>query len=89
MRKIIVFALFITLASFAPSCNSSDSKKHEAVATPEAVINAFNTKYPGVTDVVWEKEIQNGITVYEGDFKSNNKKIKAQFDENGNFLKEK
>lgn len=56
---------------------------------PAAVKTAFSTKYPGATDLEWEKETENSKTVYEAEFKFENKEREAFFDEAGNFIKEK
>lgn len=61
----------------------------EASEVPAAVMTSFNSKYNNVTDAEWEKEEQNGNTVYAVDFKANGQEIEAVFDANGNVLESK
>ena len=51
-------------------------------------MNAFQTKYPNITPDKWVQEKEKGKTLYEAKFKSNNKDVEAEFDENGNFIEE-
>jgi ABC-type glycerol-3-phosphate transport system substrate-binding protein len=86
MKRTFLLSGLLVIYLAIQSCGA---KKTEAVATPEAVITAFNAKYPGVVEVKWETEKKNDSTIFEGDFKAEGKTIKARFDENGNFLREK
>jgi hypothetical protein len=85
MKKLI---LLFASASIIIGLSACGDKKKEAVAVPEAVITAFNAKYPNVPDVKWEKESKDGKDIYEGDFKRDGKKVEAEFDDAGNFIKE-
>ncbi len=55
---------------------------------PAAVMNSFNTKYPGATDVKWERETEDSRIVYEAEFKMSDNKMEAFWDEAGNFVRE-
>ncbi len=85
MKKIIIYSAVILSLGIVSSCNE---KKIAASEVPQPAMAAFNTKYPGAADVEWETEKEDGKTIYEAEFKFNEKKIEAEFDANGTFLKE-
>ena len=87
MKKQLVIGIYLLIGALLPSCNNN--VKSNAAATPLSVISAFNAKYPGVSEVKWETENKNDSVFYIGDFKMDGKEIKAEFDDNGKFLKEK
>jgi uncharacterized membrane protein YkoI len=81
------FLLIAIVAScFFISCKD---KKVPAESVPDTVKTAFTTKYPGVTVDKWESEVKEGKTIYGADFKMDGKSKEAEFDGDGNFLKEK
>ncbi len=51
---------------------------------PQAVKDAFNTKYPGTTVTKWEKEGE----AYEAEYTANGKEMGAEFKADGTFIKE-
>ena len=63
-------------------------KKIAASDVPQAVVAAFNTKYPNASEVEWATEEEDGKKVYEAECKFNGKKIEADFDMDGKFIKE-
>ncbi len=67
------------------SCSEEEIPQSQV---PQPVIAAFQKKYPGATDMEWEKEKENGKIIYEVEMKINGKEIEAEFDEDGTFLKE-
>jgi len=85
MKKIIVLLSAFTITAIV-SCEN----EHEISASqvPQPVMNAFQTKYPNITPGKWVQEKEKGKTLYEAKFKSNNKDVEAEFDENGNFIEE-
>lgn len=89
-RTIICLSMFLATATFMSSCG--EGKKNEEVLTetqvPPAVKDGFMAKYPGATDVVYEKEMEDGKTEYEIQFKLEGKEKEAFFDEAGQFVKE-
>ena len=87
MKKLFVLLGIIVINVTLPCCKG-DNKK-DAPAVPEAVITAFNAKYQGVNDVKWKEEDNSGKTMYDGEFKMNDKKMEARFDDAGNFVDEK
>ena len=83
-KTIIYFAAFAITVLF--SCENE--QEISASQVPPAVVSAFQAKYPNITPDKWEKENEKGKTVYEAKFKSNNKDVEAEFDENGKFIEE-
>lgn len=86
--KMRNFFAAIALTGFALTA-CGDNNDIAASEVPAAVISSFNSKYTNVTDAEWEKEERNGTTVYEVDFKADNKEVKASFDANGGLLESK
>lgn len=82
MKKTMLYLV----AGAAMVLGSCKEKKVSTADVPQAVQNGLTTKYPGATDVEWETA--NGQKVYEAEFKQNGKKIEAQFDSSGKFVKE-
>ena len=76
------------------SCNDktktdSDTKKESVVVdVPAGVKSAFTVKYPDAVDILWEDAKENDKKTYKAKFTYNGKKLKAEFDEAGNFIKE-
>ena len=86
MKK--TFLLLAILAScFFISCTENEKTVAEA-DVPAAVKTAFTAKYPGATVEKWESEEKDGKKVYGADFKLDGKEKEAEFDADGNFLKE-
>ncbi len=90
MKKLIVCLGVLATATFMTSC--AGGHKNEEVVTeaqvPQAVKDAFAAKYPGATDMTWEKETEDGKVEYEIEFKLEGKEKEAFFAENGAFVKE-
>ncbi len=84
MKKIIFYSAVLLFGVFS-SCNE---KKIAASEVPQLAMAAFNAKYQGATDVEWKTEKEDSKTIYEAEFKFNGKKIEAEFDANGTFIKE-
>ena len=68
---------------------SCKDKKVPVESVPDKVKTAFSTKYPAATVDKWESEVKDGKTIYGADFKMDGKSKEAEFDGDGNFLKEK
>ena len=85
-KMFIGFLLAVNL--LLASCKGNDHKT-EAAATPVAVINAFKAKYGDVNDVKWEQVQKGDKTIFDAEFKSNGKKVEAEFDDTGTFIDEK
>ena len=71
------------------SCDNKTKQKGETTEAdvPAAVKKSFSTKYPGATNVEWEKEKEYNKIIYDVEFKINGKDDKAEIDEAGNFIK--
>ena len=78
------------------SCGDNDDKKdkdkdNKEVSSgnvPEPVKTAFSAKYSTATDIKWEDAHEDNKQTYKAKFMVNGKKMKAEFDANGNFIKE-
>jgi hypothetical protein len=76
MKKIFVISFLIAFTA----CE----KKIDAASVPETVKASFKARYPEANDVKWE--LEGGK--YEAEFKINEKKMEAEFSEDGGFVKE-
>ena len=84
---VIGFSLFTIQA-----CNNDEKTKEDKTITandvPASVQSAFSAKYSTATDVKWEDAHENNVQTYKAKFTVNGKKMKAEFDGNGGFVKE-
>jgi hypothetical protein len=93
MKKIfLIMALSISLFAIQ-SCDNDkkETKDEKTVSTtdvPAPVQTAFSAKYSTATDVKWEDAHENNVQTYKAKFMLNGKKMKAEFDTNGGFVKE-
>ena len=85
MKKAIAYIAF-TSVTFLISCENEEEVPASEV--PQAVMSAFQSKYPNITGEKWVKENEDNKIVYEAKFKANNKETEAEFDESGNFIEE-
>jgi len=94
MKKILFLLAISFSLAILPSCNSNDKDKDKdkkeltSGDIPEAVRSAFSAKYSTATDVKWEDAHENDKQTYKAKFKVGDKKMKVEFDTNGNFVKE-
>ena len=91
MKKIVFLIGFSLSIVLVQSCNSKTEKKDETISTndvPASVQSAFSAKYSTATDVKWEDAHENDQQTYKAKFTLNGKKMKAEFDANGTFIKE-
>lgn len=99
MKKMILAALmFAAVATVSYAGNSSvthsvkvmrDGRHISASQVPAAVKATFNAMHPDATNVRWEVERNNGMTIYEAKFKENGQCFKDKFAADGTFLEEK
>ena len=75
MKKIFLIAGCL-LAIASAGCS-------QKINVPAAVTNAFNNKYPGATEVKWEKE---NAKEYEAEFKLNGNSVSANFRADGAWV---
>jgi hypothetical protein len=92
MKKIFLLTA-ICLSLFAiQSCNNDTKPKEDKEISvsdvPASVQSAFSAKYSTATDVKWEDAHEDSIQTYKAKFMVNGKKMKAEFDKNGGFVKE-
>ena len=83
--------MFIGFSVFTmQSCNNdkADNKESKAVEVPASVKSAFSAKYSTAADVKWEDAHEGTKDTYKAKFTVNGKKMKAEFDANGGFVKE-
>ena len=93
MKKIfLILALSFSLFAIQ-SCNNdkkdtNETKELSRNDVPAPVQTAFSAKYSTATDVKWEDAHENNVQTYKAKFNMNGKKMKAEFDANGGFVKE-
>lgn len=87
--KHSLFPLALAVAAMSITACNDNNDNLQASEVPAAVMSSFNSKYTNVTDAEWETEVRDGVTLYEVDFKANNKEIKALFDANGGLVESK
>lgn len=75
--SLIILGTAISIASCGQDI--PDSK------VPSVVLNAVQAKYPGATDVEWEKKKTN----YEAEFKTDSMKLTLLVDGNGKIIQQK
>jgi hypothetical protein len=93
MKKIfLMMALSLSLFTMQ-SCDNDNKVKEDdkTISTndvPAPVQTAFSAKYSTATDVKWEDAHEGTKQTYKAKFTLNGKKMKAEFDNNGGFVKE-
>jgi len=86
--------MVLSLSLFAmQSCNNdtnskTDEKTVSSTDVPASVQTAFSAKYSTATDIKWEDAHENNVQTYKAKFTMNGKKMKAEFDSSGGFVKE-
>ena len=93
MKKIfLIMALSLSLFTIQSCTNDKnekeDSKELSTNDVPAPVQTAFSAKYSTATDIKWEDAHENNVQTYKAKFTINGKKMKAEFDSNGGFVKE-
>ena len=86
---MIGFGLTVLLTQ---SCNDAETKQEDKTVSssdiPASVQSAFSAKYSTATDVKWEDAKEDTLQTFKAKFVLNGKKMKAEFDRNGGFVKE-
>ncbi|HEX7902256.1 MAG TPA: hypothetical protein VF487_00155 [Chitinophagaceae bacterium] len=92
MKKILFCLAFGVSALVLTSCEEkkSETKKDEVTVSsvPAPVQSAFSAKYSTAADVKWEEAHENNKPTYKAKFTVDGKKMKAEFDQEGVFIKE-
>ncbi len=90
MKKTIVYTALLIAGLYLSACSEHKTEADVTEAeVPAPVKDAFASKYPGATEVKWEKETEDSKVIYEAEFKFENKEKEAFFEEGGTFIKEK
>ena len=84
MKKSFLFALLLSVL-LATSCSHTEINEDQV---PGAVVTSFKAKYPAAVISKWVTEKEDGKTIYEAVFKENGEESKAEFNEDGSFIKE-
>jgi hypothetical protein len=94
MKRFILIA-WLASFGFVMACNQSSQTKSETkdeviteADVPNTVKINFTTKYPGATDIRWENAHENEKKTYKAKFSLNGKNFKAEYNEDGVFIKE-
>ncbi len=92
MKKVIII-LTISISLYAiPACSSDKKGKGDKELSikdvPESVKSAFSAKYSTATGITWENAHEDNNETYKAKFDMAGKKMKAEFDANGTFVKE-
>ena len=92
MKKIL-FCLAIGISALTlASCEEkkSETKKDEVTVSsvPAPVQSAFSAKYSTATDIKWEDAHEDAKKTFKAKFMVDGKKMKAEFDQAGAFIKE-
>ncbi|MBC7873018.1 MAG: hypothetical protein H7Y01_03420 [Ferruginibacter sp.] len=93
MKKIITCIVLLISVITLPSCKDKKSDtKSDTISVgnvPAPVQSAFSAKYSTAAAVEWEDAHENEIQTYKAKFTLGGKKMKAEFDAKGGFVKEK
>ena len=85
-------ALSVSLLAIQSCDSDAEVKDNDKEITtndvPAPVQTAFSAKYSTATDVKWEDASEGTTKTYKAKFTLNGKKMKAEFDNNGAFVKE-
>ena len=85
----IGFSLFtIQACNNDAETKTKEDKTITANDVPASVQSAFSAKYSTATEVKWEDAHENNVQTYKAKFVVNGKKMKAEYDANGGFVKE-
>lgn len=92
MKKIMIGFVIGISVLVIQSCDEkkSETKKDEITVSnvPASVQSAFSAKYSTASDIKWEEAHENDKHTYKAKFIIDGKKMKAEFDDNGGFIKE-
>lgn len=82
--KISIIACLTCLAVFLAGCKDDDNEKPEGIQPPDIITQAFNAKYPGITQVEWNV----ADNYYVADFENDSTSVDAWFSDNGTWMME-
>ena len=81
-------SLFTIQSCDNDTTEANDNKEISTTDVPAPVQTAFSAKYSTATAVKWEDAQEGTKQTYKAKFTLNGKKMKAEFDSNGGFVKE-
>ena len=71
-----------------PAADRADKKNMiTADKVPAVVKEAFNARYPSVTDIIWETAHEGDMDTYKVKFKKRTEYLKAEFAADGKLIK--
>ena len=85
---VLSLSLFAIQSCDTDSTTKDNDKELSTTDVPAPVQTAFSAKYSTATDVKWEDASEGTKQTYKAKFTLNGKKMKAEFDTNGAFVKE-
>lgn len=100
-QVVLIIGIIGSFLTEACTSNNTSHDSKEAVETksnhnhlaasdvPPAVLDAFHAKYPHASGVIWETATEGGSPSYKAKWKTDNIKWKAEFAQDGHFIKEK
>ena len=92
MKRIFFLIGFGLTVFITQSCNDTKTEQDDKTVSssdiPASVQSAFSAKYSTATEVKWEDAKEDTLQTYKAKFVLNGKKMKAEFDRNGSFVKE-
>ncbi|MCM4156840.1 PepSY-like domain-containing protein [Gramella sp. AN32] len=83
MRKLTLLTLSILTLGILSCQEKKDEEKTEKSGVPEAVVAAFQKKYPGENDPDWQ---QDDHGYWESHFKIDGEKYRADFNADGTWV---
>jgi len=83
MKKILTFCALVAISG------GCAEQKLTLAELPKPVVKSFGLAYPEIEGERWVKENQKGKTIYAAIYKKDGKKSEVEFDEKGNFVREK
>jgi len=92
MKRIFFLIGFGLTVLLTQSCNDTKTEQDDKTVSssdiPASVQSAFSAKYSTATEVKWEDAHEDTLQTFKAKFVLNGKKMKAEFDRNGGFVKE-
>ena len=87
--------MLLSIGFIMPACKDNKApaeradKKNMITAdkVPAAVTEAFNSRYPSVTEVIWETAHEGDMDTYKVKFKKRTEYLKAEFAADGKLIK--
>jgi hypothetical protein len=75
------------LAVFLTTTTAWAGKDLSEAEVPQAVLTAFKTAYPNATQTEYEEDHDNGVVLYEIEFRHDGKKMEVKYSADGQVVK--